>query len=174
MDPAAASPGGQVVNAADQVASACRAAARLIAAGLSGLGPTATATAGAEGAGAAEPAAPPRRRVGDALPAATPTPAGPAGGAQPPSATARLPGGAPAEGLGVTVATVGLILLVLTALTLHGLVGSSSRHRWRSALESARAAGEDLRQRGEVRSMVVVAVVSIALWGLIVLWVLAR
>jgi hypothetical protein len=174
MDLAPGSPGGRLVSAAEQVASACRAAARLIAAGLGGLRPTATATAPRAGGRPAEPAALPHRHEGGAVPAATPAPAGPWGTARRPPATATLGNGAPAEGLGVTVAAVAMILLVLTVLTVHGLAGRSAPHRWRSALESARAVGHDLRQRGEVKPVVVLVVVSLGIWSLVILWVLTR
>jgi hypothetical protein len=68
-----------------------------------------------------------------------------------------------------------LILLVLTVLTVHGLVGGrSTPYRWRSAMASARAVGQDLRERGEVRPVVALVVVSLGLWGLVILWVLTR
>jgi hypothetical protein len=71
--------------------------------------------------------------------------------------------------------TAGMILLVLTVLTLHGLVGNrADPHRLRSVLESARATRQDLRQRGEVLPVVVLVVVSLALWSAIALWVLTR
>jgi hypothetical protein len=80
----------------------------------------------------------------------------------------------PPEALGVTIAG-GMILVVLTALVALEMAGGRPEpHRWRSALESARALGQDLRERGEVMPVVVVAVVSLGLWSLIVLWVLTR
>ncbi len=84
-----------------------------------------------------------------------------------------MSGGTPAEGLGVAVASVGMVLLVLTALIVHGLAGGRAG-RWRSVLESARAAGQDLRERGEALPVVVLVVVSLSLWGAIALWVLTR
>jgi hypothetical protein len=84
-------------------------------------------------------------------------------------------GGTPTQGLGIAVASAGMILLVLSALTVHGLVGGrADPQRWRSVLEGARAVHQDLRQRGEVLPVVVLVVVSLALWGAIVLWVLTR
>ena len=84
-------------------------------------------------------------------------------------------GSTPTEGLGVAVASAGMILLVLTALIVHGLVGGrADSHRLRSILEGARAAHQDLRQRGEILPVVVLVVVSLALWGAITLWVLTQ
>ena len=173
MKPAAASPVGKVVSAAEQVASACRAAARLIAAGISELRPAASAVAPRAGHRPAEPG-PPAHRVeaGGGAAAITPAPTAQGATPTPPPATSALTGGA--EGLGVTVAG-GMILLVLTALVALELVGGrSAPHRWRSALESARAVGQDLRERGEVRPVVVLVVVSLGLWGLVILWILTR
>lgn len=105
---------------------------------------------------------------------APPAPAAPAVVAKRPPASAAVNDGAPAETLGVTLAAVGMILLVLTVLTVHGLTGGSAPQRWRSALDNARSVGQDLRERGEVRPVVVLVVVSVGLWGLVLLWVLTR
>jgi hypothetical protein len=151
--------------------------ARLITAGLdeAGFG----ATGGAPSAGGRPPQAvatpPARQQGGAALPAAPPG-VGEDGPADPPTVDTRVAGGTPAQGFGVAVASAGMILLVLSALIVHWLVGgrADDPHRRRSVLEGARAAHQDLRQRGEVLPVVVLVVVSLALWGAITLWVLTR
>jgi hypothetical protein len=73
----------------------------------------------------------------------------------------------------VAAAAAGVILLLLTVLTVHGLAGDrADPRRWRSVLESARAARLDLRERGEALPVVVLVVVSLVLWSAIALWVL--
>jgi hypothetical protein len=115
---------------------------------------------------------PARQQGGAAPPARTPG-AGANAPADPSWTATRLAGGTPIEG--VVVATAGMMLLVLAALIVPGLAGGrADSHRLRSVLESARAARQDLRERGEVLPVVILVVVSLALWAAIALWVLTR
>ena len=92
-----------------------------------------------------------------------------------PAVAAGVGGDAPAEGLGLAVASVGMILLALTVLAVHELVGArAGPGRWRSALDSARATRRDLGERGEALPALVLVAVSLAVWSAIAFWILTR
>jgi hypothetical protein len=151
------------------VAGACEAVGRLVVAGVGESRPATAATAlfGGGGAGLAA-AAPSGAQPESAPPPATLRP-------EPPGTAATLDRDAPTEGLGIALVSIGMVLLVLTALAVQGLVGRrAAPQRWRSVLESARAARRDLGERGEVLPVLVLVVVSLAVWSAIALWVLVR
>ena len=171
----AAGPEAQVLDAVAQVAAVCRAAGRLLAAGVGGPGsaPASFSSAAAEPVGAMAVSL----LVGEhglVRPAGGDLPRAGDGAGDPASVVAGLVDLTPRDVSVLAAVAVGMLLLAVTALAAYALADGPTVPRRRTLLGGVRAALHDPVRRADAQAVLLLVVVSLAIWSAIAIWLLTR
>ena len=172
----AAGPEARILDAAARGAAACRAAGRLLAAGVGGSG-TAPAAFPSVAAAAAEPVgamavALLAREHGLVTPAGDVPRAGDGAG-DPASVAAALVDLTPRDVSVLAALAVGMLLLAVTALVAYALADGRAGGRRRTVI-GVRAALHDPVRRADAKAVLLLVVVSLAVWSAIAIWLVTR
>jgi hypothetical protein len=173
----AAGPEARILDAAARVAAACRAAGRLLAAGVGGSG-SARAGFPSVAAAAAEPVgamavALLAREHGLVTPAGDVPRAGD-GAEGPASVAAALVDLTPRDVSVLAALAVGMLLLAVTALAAYALADGRAGGRRRTVIGGVRAALHDPVRRADAKAVLLLVVVSLAVWSAIAIWLVTR